>query len=241
MLRLRRRRPDPTKQALEETVSRPVAVTRPDDVASEAYCTLRTNLLYTLIDTPPKAIVVTSPGPAEGKSTTCANLGVVLAQANKNTLILDCDFRKPAMHKLFGLRNLYGVVDILVGERSLQEIWQEPLPGLRVGTAGSVPYNPAELLGSERFAELLNQARQHFDYILIDAPPTRLVSDPVILAAQADGVLLVIDAQNTRKGLVRQSIRSLETVGASVLGTVMNNVKGPHDSYYYRTYTYGHQ
>lgn len=238
MARLQLKRRAREEQATDDLSGRLVAATSPDDAATEAYRTLRTNLLYALIDAPPKVIVMTSPGPTEGKSTTCANLGVVLAQADKNVLVLDCDFRKPVMHKIFGLRNMWGVVNVLVGERSLQEIWQEPLPGLKVGTAGSIPPNPAELLGSERFAALLDQARQEFDYVLLDVPPTQVVSDPVILSAQAEGVLLVIDAQNTRKGSVRQSIRSLQAVGANVLGTVMNNVEITKAGYYRYSYQY---
>src|SRR5215218_10214170 len=99
-----------------------ITVLDPHDPASEDYRSLRTNLLYAFVDNPPKVIVLTSPGPGEGKSTTCANLGVVLAQAGKNILILDCDLRKPILHKYFGLRNLHGIVDMLVGERGLQEI-----------------------------------------------------------------------------------------------------------------------
>lgn len=209
-----------------------VTLTRGGDAASEAYRTLRTNLHYGLIDAPPKSIVVTSPGPKEGKSTTCANLGVALAQADKKVLILDCDFHKPAMHKFFGLDNLLGVVDVLVGEVSLQEIWHEPLPGLKIGTVGSMPPNPAELLGSERFAEMLDEVRQQFDYVLMDAPPTRVVSDPLVLSAQGDGVLLVIDFKNTSKGSVRHSVRSLKSVGANVLGTVINKVETPKVDYY---------
>jgi capsular exopolysaccharide synthesis family protein len=202
-----------------------VTVTSPNHAASEAYRALRTNLLYALVYTPPKVIVVTSPGPMVDKSITCANLGVVLAQQYKSTLILDCDFRRPVIHKIFGLQNLLGVEDVLVGERSLQEIWQEWMPGLRVGTAGPIPPNPTELLGSSRFAELLEQVRQEFDYVLLDVPPMQLVSDPAILATQGDGVLLVIDSQKTRRGSARQAMRGLEAVGAYVLGTVVTNVK----------------
>jgi capsular exopolysaccharide synthesis family protein len=203
-----------------------VTVASPDNVASEAYRTLRTNLLYELKDGPSKVIVVTSPGPMEGKSITCANLGVVLAQTDKNVLILDCDLRKPTLHKIFGLRNLRGVVDLLRGERKLQEVWQElPLLGMKIVTAGPIPPYPAELLYSKRFAQLLDQARQGFDYVLLDSPPTKLLSDPLILAAQGDGVLLVIDLQNTRKGSVQHSMRSLEAAGANLLGTVLNNVE----------------
>jgi receptor protein-tyrosine kinase len=211
-----------------------ITVTSPDNAASEAYRTLRTNLLYALVDTPPKVIVVTSPSLREGKSITCANLGVVLAQADKSTLILDCDFRKPVIHKVFGLRNLLGVEDALAGERSLQEIWQEPLPGLKVGTAGSIPPNPTELLGSSRVTELLELVRQEFDYVLLDVPPMQLVSDPAILATQGDGVLLVIDSQKTRRSSARQAMRSLEAVGAYVLGTVVTNVKVSKDDLYDR-------
>jgi capsular exopolysaccharide synthesis family protein len=210
-----------------------VTVASPDDVASEAYRTLRTNLLYALKDRPSKVIVVTSPGPMEGKTITCANLGVVLAQADKNTLILDCDLRKPMLHKIFGLRNLRGVVDLLRGERKLQEVWQEsPLPRMNIVTAGPIPPYPAELLNSRHFAQLLDQARHGFDYVLLDSPPTKLLSDPLILAAQGDGVLLVIDLQNTRKGSVQHSMRSLEAAGANLLGTVMNNVELPRGDYF---------
>lgn len=205
--------------------------------ASEDYRILRTSLLYGMVDAPPKVIVVTSPGPEEGKTTTCANLGVVLAQADKSTLVVDCDFRRPAMHKAFGLRNFCGVVNVLSGEYGLQEVCQEPLPGLKVATVGALPNRPAELLGSRRFAEFLTQVRREFDYVLLDAPPMQLVSDPTILATQADGVLLVFDAQKTRKGALRKARRNLEVVGANVLGTVMNNVKGVRDDYY-SGYTY---
>ena len=231
-LRSARKKKDP-----EEHAERLVSALDPTGVATESYRTLRTNLLYTRVDQPPKVIVLTSPGPGEGKSTTCANLGVVLAQAAKNTLILDCDFRKPVMHKLFGIRSLHGILDVLVGERSLHDVWQEPVEGLKVVPVGSIPVNPAEILGSRRFSEFLANTRKEFDYVLVDASPIGLVSDPAILATQGDGVLLVLDAQSTRKGSVRQAMRSLEAVGVNVLGTVMNNVKASKDEYYYG-YTY---
>jgi capsular exopolysaccharide synthesis family protein len=223
MVRPQLRRRAPTKWTPHDLSRLLVTVTSPDDAASEAYRTLGTNLLYTWRDAPPKVIMVTSPGPKEGKSTTCANLGVVLAQASKNTLVLDCDFRKPTQHKFFGLRNVLGVVDILVGERSLQEILQEPLMGLKVGTGGSIPTNPAQILASAEFAGLVNQVRQEFDYALVDGPPVGLISDAAILSAQADGCLLVVDPQSTPRRSIRDAIRNLETVGANVLGTVVNN------------------
>lgn len=214
-----------------------VTLTDPMSVASEAYRTLRANLLYALVDNPPKVIVLTSPGPQEGKSTTCANLGIVLAQADKRTLIVDCDLRKPVVHRVFGMRNIRGVVDVLVGQRKVQEVWQEPLQGLKVVPVGPLPPNPAELLSSRRFAEFLAGVRDQFDYVLIDAPPVGLVSDPAILATQGDGVFLVLDSQKTRKTALREAMRSLEAVGANVLGTVMNNMKKGKGGYY--GYKYG--
>ena len=219
--------------AKEDLSERLVTAASPGSVASEAYRSLRTNLLYSFIDHPPKVIVVTSPGPSEGKSTTCANLSVVLAQAAKSTLLIDCDFRKPTIHKFFALSNFEGIVDVLVGQRRLEEVWHEPVNGLKVIPVGFIPANPAEILGSQRLLELLARVREEFDYIVLDAPPAGLVSDPAILATQGDGVLLVLDAQKTRKGSVRQSMRILRNVGANVLGVVMNNVKHSEGGYYY--------
>lgn len=208
------------------------AGSRPDAVGLEHYRMLRTNTLHMLADSPSKVIMVTSPGPKEGKTTVCANLGMTLAQAGKRTLILDCDLRRPMMHKFFGLKNTYGVVDALEGGRSPYETWQEPVPGLWVMTAGPIPPDPAELLGSERFTELLDLLRQEFDYVLMDSSPVQVVSDPAILSSRADGVLLIIDPQKTSKDAIQQTMRSLEIVGASILGTVMNKVKRPKRSSY---------
>lgn len=232
------RRTQGLREPEQDLSMRLTSVLEPNGAASEAFRSLRTNLLYALVDNPPKVIVLTSPGPGEGKSTTCANLGVVLAQAAKSTMIIDCDLRKPVMHKFFGLRNLHGVTDILFGERSLQEVWQEPVDGLKVIPVGPIPFNPAEILSSKRFSDLLGSVRGEFDYVLVDAPPVGPVSDPVILAMKGDGVLVVLDAQNTRKGAVRQAVRSLEAVGANILGTVMNNVDLSREGYYpYYGYT----
>jgi capsular exopolysaccharide synthesis family protein len=236
-LRWRRRKVARTESLpAEELATRLVTLIEPSNAASEAYRTLRTNLFYSLVDTPPKVIVLTSPGKGEGKSSTCANLGVVLSQAEKSTLVVDCDLRKPAMHKFFGLRNLYGVGDILAGELTLQEVANEPVPGLSVVPGGPIPPNPTELLGTQRFTDFLASMRQQFDYVLIDAPPVGLVSDSAIVATQGDGLLLVLDAQNTRKRSVRRALRNLEAVGANVLGAVMNNMEVPKSVYYADTY-----
>jgi capsular exopolysaccharide synthesis family protein len=206
--------------------------TIPDAFGSEQYRILRTNLLHLARNGSIKTVMVSSPGSGEGKTTVCANLGLSLAQAGKSTLIVDCDLRRPMMHKFFGLQNLYGVVDAVSG-RSPQEIWQELLPGLWVMTAGPIPPNPAELLDSEHFAELLYWLRQEFDYVLVDSGPIDLVSDPAILASRVDGVLLVIDPRSSSEDHVQRAMRSLGAVEANILGTVMNKVreKDPYRRY----------
>ncbi len=212
--------------------------TIPDAFSSEQYRILRTNLLHVARDGSLKTVMVSSPGSEEGKTTVCANLGLSLAQAGKSTLIVDCDLRRPMMHKFFGLKNLYGVVDAVVGGRSPQETWQELLPGLWVMTAGPIPPNPAELLDSEHFAELLDWLRQEFDYVLVDSGPIDLVSDPAILASRVDGVLLVIDPRSSREDHVQRAIRSLGAVGANILGTVMNKVRVKGTYRRYNDYSY---
>ena len=215
-----------------------VTLAIPGGAAAEAYRTLRTNLLYAFANTPPSVIVVSSPGTGEGKSITCANLAVVLAQADNDVLVVDSDLRRPRLHRFFGLRNIYGLVSVLTEQRGLEDAWHEPMSRLKVLTAGPVPPSPTELLGSRRFAEFMRRVRESFDYVLMDGPPVNVVSDTAILAAHGDGVLLVIDAQKTRKWSVRQTMRSLEAVGVNVLGTVMNNVEVSKDPLYEYGYRY---
>lgn len=236
--RLKRKARKELKKGDGDLSWRLVTVTDPGSDASEAYRTVRTNLFYAVVDAPLRVVALTSAGPAEGKSTTCANLGVVLAQADKNTLIIDCDFRNPVVHKIFGLRNIWGTVNVLAGEDSPQDVWQEVLtPKLKVLPVGPIPPNPAEILSSERFANFVAQVRHRFDYVLLDVPHIELFSDAAAVAAQADGTLLVLDAQSTRRGDLRRAMRSLETVRSNILGLVMNNAEVSKGSYY-SAYTY---
>jgi capsular exopolysaccharide synthesis family protein len=199
-----------------------VTLLDPAAVASEAYRSLRTSLLYAVANAPPTVILITSPGLMDGKSTTCANLAVVLAQAGKETLAIDGDLHEPSLHTIFGVPNVNGMVNVLSGEYDLSEMCTEPFPGLKVLSTGPIPPNPTELLISDRFAPLIGQARQLFDYVLIDSPPTELVSDPMIIATQADAVILVLNSEETGKGSLHKAMRNLEAVGANVLGTVIN-------------------
>ena len=241
MLRLLRRTRE--EKGIEDPYTdlsgRLVTVLRPSAAASESYRVLRANLFYSVSDISPRVIAITSPNPREGKSTTCANLAVVLAQAGKRTLLVDGDLRKPEVHKLFGLRNVYGLMNVLTGEQDLQAACHEPLKYLKVLTVGPIPLNPAEVLSSQLFADFLDQARQQFDYVLVDTPPVQTLSDPAIVASLADGTFLVVDARKTRKRSVRQAMDRLGAVGASVIGTVFNNAKGSGGKNYAEPNYYG--
>ncbi len=130
----------------------------------------------------------------------CVHHGALIhfaREAGKSTLRIDCDLRRPSGHSIFGLRNFTGVGSLLAGEHELEEVWQQPLPDLRVVTSGTMPPNPVEFLVSKRFSGLAEQVREQFDDVLLDASPVGLVSDPAILAAQTDGVLLVFDFERT--------------------------------------------
>jgi capsular exopolysaccharide synthesis family protein len=219
------RRLEPVEQTTKISSGRLVTLSDPTSAAADAYHVLGANLHHALTDTPSKVIALTSPGHDEGKTTVCANLGVVLAQSDENVLIIDCDLHRPAVHSVFGFRNLQGLENILSGERRPHEIQQEPMPGLSIVTAGPAPPYPAELLHSRLFTDFLRQASSEFDYVLLDTPPMSVVPDSLVVAAQGDGVLVVLDAQNTRKEALRRSIHSLDSVRANILGTVMGNAK----------------
>lgn len=202
----------------------------PAGVASEAYRVLRANLLHALADPPPRVILVTSPGPGEGKSTVCANLGVVLSQAGKRTLVVDCNLQRPRLHEIFGAPNSRGLADALASELDPRELFQEPLRNLKLMTAGPVPHNPSELLETQGFADFLDRSRRDFDHVLMDSSsvlsgssPPRTVAEPIVLAARVDGVLLVLDASKAREGTLRHAVRTIEAVGANVVGTVLND------------------
>lgn len=201
-----------------------VSLFAPASPAAEAFRMLQTNLLYGSVGEPPKVVVLTSPAPGVDKSIICANLAVALAQSGRRTILIDCDFRRPTLHSIFGTSNRKGMTDILMGERNLSQTCWWPFANLAVVTAGNVPSNLMELLGSERLAEFLAQVRQRFDHVLIDTSPVEVTSEPMILASQSDGVLLVLDAQETRKRSLQQSVRKLRAVRADVIGTVLSNV-----------------
>ena len=224
--------------------SRIFAVGQPKSLVSEAYRTLRTNLQFSSLDTPLRSLVVTSAVATEGKTTTAANLAVVMAQAGNRIVLVDGDLRRPSTHKLFGLSNGTGLTTALVEDpEALNGYLQDSgIENLRILPAGPIPPNPQELLGSQRMEELLRMLEKEADIVVLDTPPTLVVSDANVLAARASGVLMVVNTGKTRRAAVRQAVEGLRNVGANVLGCVLNMVstRGARSSYYYSSYYYSH-
>ena len=206
---------------------------------SESYRMLRTNLQFTTIDQSTQSIMVTSPNPGEGKSITTANLGVIMAQANLRTIIVDADLRRPIMHKIFQLSNLEGVTDLIRSSEVdlTSQLKDTGVENLKVITSGSLPPNPSEMLGSQRMTELLQQLKEMADIVILDSPPTLPVTDAVVLSSRVDGVILVAQAKHTRRGATKQAVARLEHVGARLLGGVLNKVSGKGDYNHYSYYT----
>lgn len=214
-----------------------------------AECTraVRTNLLFMSPDKPFKRMVVTSSGPQEGKSTTAINLGIAMAQSGQKVLIVDTDMRRPRLHKAFGVANELGVSSLVVGEGKLDDaIKTTEVPGLYLLPCGPIPPNPAELLHTQAFADLLASLGNRFDRVVLDSPPVGAVADAVVLATQADGVVLVLKAGVTHRDVAQRTVRALHDVKAKLFGAVLNDVnleRSRYGDYYYgysyRYYGYG--
>jgi capsular exopolysaccharide synthesis family protein len=192
------------------------------------------NIEFATVDQPLKTLLVTSSIPEEGKTTTAANLAVVFAQASHRTILLDANFRKPGVHRIFDLPNNQGLSDLLRSDATGIDATAHATEqeNLRVITTGSLPPNPAELLGSQRMRIILDRLTKGADLVIVDSPPLGVVSDPAILAAMTDGTLLVVDVGRTRRSAVRRGRKALATASARVLGVVLNRLAESSVDYY---------
>lgn len=215
-----------------------VTLSAPRSPIAEAYRLLRTNFQFAAVDRPLHCIVVTSPGPGDGKSTTAANLAVVFAQGGKSVILVDADLRRPQQHRIFQRTASYGLSTALVDAATPVTGFLQPtdVPGLRLLTSGPIPPNPAELLGSQRMAQLMQVLNQEAEMVIMDSPPVLSVADAAILANAADGVVLVADAGRTRREMARRAKESLERAGANLLGMVLNRMTRQTSGYYYYYY-----
>ncbi len=210
-----------------------ISIKNPKSQSAEAYRTLRTNIHFSSLDETVKTIVVTSSQPDEGKSTIVANLGITMAQSGMKVLAIDCDLRRSMLHRKFDLPNLEGLTSILAGRKNLQEcIKAIEMPNFFILTSGPVPPNPAELLGTKKMKNLIEELKGIFDIILIDAPPVLAVTDSQVLAAICDRVLLVASYGETDKKDVVRSKELIDKVGAKILGIIINKVPNKAKKYY---------
>ncbi|WP_458411737.1 CpsD/CapB family tyrosine-protein kinase [Schinkia sp. CFF1] len=201
---------------------------------SEQYRTIRTNIQFSSVDQNLKKIVVTSPGPGEGKSTTVANLAVVFAQQDKKVLLIDADLRKPTVHYTFHVDNIIGITNVLTGQSELNRaIKASEVENLDILPSGPIPPNPAEMLGSTAMKTLLENVADEYDMILIDSPPVLAVTDAHVLSNLADGVILVTKSGQTEYEMAIKSRDLLKNSKAKLLGVVLNHKELKQSHYYY--------
>jgi capsular exopolysaccharide synthesis family protein len=209
-------------------------------VVAEAYRHLRTSLLFSSAGKPPQTILVTSTQPAEGKTTTAINTAVTLAKSGAEVVIIDCDLRRPRLHKHFGVSNASGLTSYLSGDKNPGNLLQscEGLPNLKVITSGPIPPNPAELLSSNEMKNLLQFLKGDFQHIIIDSPPSVFFTDAAILSMIVDGVVLVALAGKSSIHLTRKFKQRLGSIGARIYGVVLNGIKSGSVEYSYYGYNY---
>ncbi len=212
----------------------------PESATAEAARAVRTNLLFMPPDKPFRTILVTSPGPGDGKTTVASWIAIAMAQAGHKVLLLDCDLRRPRAHEVFAIKAPFTIAEAVL-DRTLVDTadlaTQVPnlscLPALR-----HVP-NPAELLGSASFLSLLHHLEQKYDRIVIDSPPIVAVTDATILSTRVDGTVLVARAMSTRRELARRAVRAIRDVGGTLVGIVMNAADTRREGHYYYYYHAG--
>jgi capsular exopolysaccharide synthesis family protein len=221
---------------------------RPLSGVAEAARSLRTNLLFMSPDRPYRTLLVTSSAPAEGKTTVACSIAIAMAQGGHRVCIVDCDLRRPRLHRIFGRPGDDGVTAVLIGEASLDDVIKPAragaagavIPNLWCIPAGSPPPNPADLLHSEKYRAFLQSLLERFDRVIVDSPPLAAVTDSAIISTLVDATVFVARAFGTSHHLARQGLRSLRDVDAKVAGAVLNAVdltKGA-GSYYYQQYYY---
>jgi len=211
----------------------------PFSPAAEAYRAIRTTLLYAGHLDGVKTVVVTSPGPEEGKTTTVSNLGVAIAQAGVKLLLVDADMRKGRLHDVFSVKQSPGLSEFLAGEISLEKIIQKTeIPNLSVVACGKVPLYPAELVGTPRMREFIERTAAGQDLVVIDTPPVMAVTDGAVIAAMAKRVIAVVQSGKTPRQSLERLHRICGSVQAQVMGVILNNVPAWSTPYYYRYYSY---
>lgn len=208
----------------------------PKSISAEAYRSLRTSIKFSSVDKPIKTIVVTSSIPGEGKSTISGNLAITLSQSGARVLLIDCDLRKPSIHKKFRVVNDLGLTDILVDKCSLKDVIKKIDEYLFMITAGTIPPNPSEIVGSNSMEDLIKELSLSFDYIVMDTPPVIPVTDPLLLAAKSDATIIVVRARKTKEKIIRQTYDELIKVNSNIIGSILNDSETKTNNSYYEYY-----
>jgi polysaccharide biosynthesis transport protein len=212
---------------------------RPLSPMAEATRAVRTNLLFMNPDNPPQILLVTSAAPSEGKTTVACSLAITMAQGGKRVCILDCDLRRPRLHRVFGRAGDAGITNYLLGETTLDDIAKPTqVDNLWSIPAGLIPPNPADILQTERFRDFLEAVAKRFDHVVIDSPPVAPVADAAVISTLVDGVVFVVRAFATSRHLTKLGLRTLEAVDAPLLGAVLNAVDLDRQKNYYQYYYY---
>ena len=213
----------------------------PKSPVSEAYRSFRTNIQFSDIDNPKRVILMTSSATKEGKSTTCVNLAITLAQMGSKVLLIDSDLRRPNLHNFFQMDKTYGLTNVLIGSLTFDDVIKKTeVENLDLITAGDIPPNPSEMVASERMKEFLKEARDRYDFVLLDSPPVIAVTDAAILTTRVDATILVVSSGLTGKSEIKRAINLIKNVQSNVLGVVLNalDIKKIYGSYYYYFHYY---
>jgi capsular exopolysaccharide synthesis family protein len=207
---------------------------QPTSLEAEAFRTIRTAIYFSSVVEGTKTILVTSSAPGEGKTIVAANLAIAMAQAGQKTLLLDADFRRPCVHKAFELDKEEGVSTLVLDETSLESaVKRTEVHGLDILTCGERPPNPAEMLGSQKFAELMEHLTGMYDRVIVDSPPVLAVADSQILSRICGGVVAVVRARQSSRIDVARMRDSLAKVGGKLMGVVVNDIPRGRNGYYY--------
>jgi tyrosine-protein kinase Etk/Wzc len=221
-----------------------IVARKPDASASEAYRALRTRIKFSKLDKKGqglKTILITSAAAQEGKSTTSVNIAGSLAQANFKTLLIDADLRKPRIHTIFNQKRFPGFTDYFFGQSTYEDIVRKTeVTNLDFITAGTIPPNPSEILGSEQMAAFLEKLKSEYDYIIVDSPPVIAVTDSEIISNLVDGTILVVSANSTEMELMDKAINLLNQEHSTFIGVILNNFsyRSGYGSYYKYYYYY---
>ena len=210
-----------------------------DATEVEAFKTIRTSIFFSLVNVEGcKKVLFTSSVSKEGKSTVGVNLAITVAMTNAKVLMLDCDLRKPRIHKFFKEKSIPGLSNYLLGENDLDSIIkQTEYPNLHIIYSGAIPPNPVELLDGKTFSQLVDTLAERYDYIFIDCPPLLEVADALVVSKLCSGTVLITRQKYTTHKFIQQSLKKLEFANVKVLGFVLNDVPKKKNRYYYRYVT----